>query len=138
MPLKGLRELNNRLEAITHSFEPIGDDWAERTANEYRGRVRRNSGRLASSFRKGETGDREATVTGHYTAKFEDAGARPHPIVARRGNRLHFQKRGRDVVVSAVNHPGMRGTNFIDEGAVDALDQVPMADHMIEKWNGAA
>ena len=137
MPLKGMRELQRRLDAVAHAMEPIGEDWAERTVDEYSNRVRRNTGRLARSF-SGESNDNEARVTAHYTAKFEDAGARSHPIKAKPGKRLRFEKRGQAVYVQKVRHPGMRGTDFIDDGASDALDDVPMADIAVRLWNGAA
>lgn len=138
MALKGSRELNARLKAIKQTFKPLGKDWADRTADHASRAVGVRSGRLKRSFRRKSATQKRATVVGHFTANFEDAGAKEHPLQAKRGSTMKFTAGGRTFFRKRVRHPGRRARPFKKEVAQRALNEVPMAQHMIDLWNRAA
>lgn len=137
MSLKGAPELRARLKAIKLSFKPIGKQWADDTAEEARKRVPSRTGRLRKSIRRRNATQRKATVVGHYTANFIDAGTKAHTIRAK-GKRLRFTDGGRTVFAKKVEHPRTAARPFKKASAEAALRKHPMAQTLIDEWNRAA
>lgn len=133
--LKGAPELKARLGKVKLAFKPLGRTWADKTATNARNRVGRKTGRLAQSFRRTSATQRRATVGGHFTANFEDAGAKPHDITAKPGKSLIFQGNSGTVFARKVHHRGRKARPFKVRAAHDALDATPMAAILIDEWN---
>jgi hypothetical protein len=138
MSLKGGRELRARLKALRLAFKPIGREWADEYVDLARPRVPSRTGRLRRSFRRKNATQRKATVAGHFTAFFIDAGPKPHRIVPKKAKRLIFQAGGRTIFAKAVNHRGYRARPFRVRTMHDALRRKPMAEQIIDQWNRAA
>jgi hypothetical protein len=135
--LRGGKELRARLKAISLSFKPAGKAWADETARQARPRVRVRTGRLRKSFRRRNATQKRATVVGHFTAYFIDAGVKPHTITAKR-RPLVFEAGGRTIFARKVHHRGFRARPFRQRAAEEGLRREPMAKHVIEQWNKAA
>lgn len=138
MSLKGGPELRKRLKAIKVAFKPIGRSWADETAREARSRVPVRTGNLQRSIRRRNATLRRATVVGHYSANFVDAGTKAHVIRPKRAKRLRFTSGGNTIFAKKVNHPRVRARPFKKESARAALRKHPMAETLIDQWNRAA
>jgi hypothetical protein len=136
--LKGGNQLRARLKALRLAFKPAGRAWADETVRQMRPRVPIKSGRLRKSFRRRNANQKRATVVGHFSAYFIDAGVVPHTIKAKRAPRLVFQSGGRTIFARKVNHRGFRARPFRQRAAEEALRREPMAQHVIDQWNKAA
>lgn len=136
--LRGKRELQARLRAIGKSFKPIGRQWADETVKAARPKVPVKTGRLRKSFRRRNASMKRATVVGHFTQYFIDAGTVPHSIKAKRTGTLVFQGRRGTVFAQSVHHRGSRAKPFRQRSAEEGLRNTPMADIVIAEWNRAA
>lgn len=136
--LKGGKELAARLKALKLAFKPIGRDWADETAHEMRVRVPVRTGRLRASFRRRNATQKRATVVGHYTAYFVDAGPKPHIITSKRSGSLVFQGRGGTIFARKVHHRGYRARPFRQAAAEAGLRKAPLEDALTRAWNEAA
>lgn len=137
--LRGSDDLKRRLRAIGQAFKPIGRKWADETSDAARPKVPVRTGRLRRSFRRKNASMKRATVVGHYTAYFIDAGTKPHAIVPKRGGRLVFEGRGgRTIFARKVMHRGTRAQPFREKAAREGLRRTDMAGELIELWNDAA
>mgnify|MGYP004705608851 CR=1 FL=1 len=136
--LTGGRELRARLKAARLMFKPYGLLWAETTADEARRRVPSRTGRLRRSIRKKNATQRRATVVGHFTGNFVDAGSEAHDIVAKNAPRLIFQDRGRTIFTRKVHKQRIAGRPFKRPSAEAAFRRHPMSDTLIREWNRAA
>jgi hypothetical protein len=94
--LKGKSQLNARLRAIKRTFKPIGKAWALDDVAENRRRVPVKTGRLQRSFRVRNASQTRATVVGHFTANFVDAGTKAHTESAHR-QAMSFAYQGRTI-----------------------------------------
>ena len=138
MALKGSRELRARLKAIRQAFKPIGKDWADKTVTLARSRVRRRSGKTASSIRVRNASQRKAAVQATHGARFLEAGTKPHPIQPRRMRALKFSVGGRTVFATRAQHRGMTKRPFLRNSAREVLERMPLLQRAIELWNKAA
>lgn len=138
MALQGQRQLNARLKAIKQSFKPIGKAWAEADVKENRARVPVRTGRLQRSFRVRNASQRKATVVGHYTANFIDAGTKAHDERPKRGRALVFQAHGSTIFAKKVHKRQQSPKRFKRAAALEALRKNPMAVELINEWNKAA
>lgn len=136
--LKGGEQLSRRLKALKLAFKPIGRDWADETAQEMRVRVPVKTGRLRGSFRRRNATQKKATVVGHYTAYFVDAGPKPHDIVPKRAKGLVFQGRSGTIFARKVHHRGYRARPFRAAAARAGLRKAPLGDALTKAWNDAA
>lgn len=134
--LKGSDQLRARLRAIGTAFKPIGREWADNTAGVAKPLVTFRTGRLRRSIRRKNATMKRATVAGHYTAFFVDAGTKKHTIVPKGGG-LYFTDRGRTVFAKKVEHPGSRPQPFRQRAAEEGLRRTPMAEYMIKLWNSS-
>ncbi len=137
MALKGKSQLNARLRAIKRTFKPIGKAWALDDVAENRRRVPVKTGRLQRSFRVRNASQTRATVVGHYTANFVDAGTKAHTESAHR-QAMSFAYQGRTIFVGKVHHRGSKSQRFKRAAAMEALRKNPMAVELIKQWNNAA
>ena len=137
MALTGKQQLNARLKAIRQTFKPIGKNWAEDDVRENRARVPVRTGRLQRSFRVRNASQRKATVVGHFTANFVDAGTKAHEEKAKHGNMV-FTAQGRTIFTKRVHHRGSKAQRFKRAAALEALRKNPMAEELIKQWNSAA
>ena len=135
--LRGKEELKARLRAISQSFKPIGRTWADETVKAARPKVPVKTGRLRGSFRRRNATMKRATVVGHYTQYFIDAGVVPHTIKAKKAKGLVFQGRSGTVFARQVHHRGFRARPFRRRSAQEGLERTPMADIVIHEWNTA-
>ena len=119
-------------------FKPYGLLWAETTADEARRRVPSKTGRLRQSFRKKNASQKRATVVGHYTGNFIDAGTKEHDIVPRKADRLIFHDRGQTIFARKVHKQRTAARPFKRASAEAALQRHPMSDALIAEWNRAA
>lgn len=140
MSLQGGPELKARLRAIRLTFKQYGRVWNEATAQNMRrsGKWNDRTGRLRRSIRRKSATQRRATVVGHYTANFVDAGSKAHDITARRAPRLIFQAGGRTIFARKVHKQRIAARRFKRPAALEALRQHPMRETMIDLWNKAA
>ncbi len=137
MALKGKSQLNARLRAIKQTFKPIGKAWATDDVAENRRRVPVRTGRLQRSFRVRNASQRKATVVGHFSANFVDAGTKQHDEKAH-GNAMRFAVGGKTIFAKKVHHRGSKAQRFKREAALEALRKNPMAVELIKQWNNAA
>lgn len=138
MSLKGSPELRARLRAIRQTFKPIGRKWAEATAKSARRRVRVKTGRLQRSIRVRNASQRKATVVGHYTANFVDAGTQAHVERAKKRKAMAYGSAGQTRFSKQVNHPRTAAHPFKAAAARDGLKDNPMAGELVRLWNEAA
>lgn len=146
MSLKGGPELRARLRAIKQSFKPIGKNWATDTAAHARGHVPKKTGRLARSIRVRNASQKRATVVGHFTANFVDAGTKAHDIRPKKARTLAFagavqgpgSPGGRTIFSKRVHHPRTRPQRFKRAAALYGLQKNPMALEVIRQWNEAS
>ena len=138
--VRGGPELRRRLKAVGQSFKPYGRRWADETAAEMR-RSRAwtdRTGRLRKSFRRKNATAKRATVFGHYTANFVDAGSKAHDINAKRAPFLVFQAGGRTIFTRKVHKQRIAARRFKRPAALAAFRRHPMTQTMIDEWNRAA
>jgi hypothetical protein len=135
--LQGQRQLNARLKAIKQAFKPIGKTWAEADVKENRARVPVRTGRLQKSFRVRNASQKRATVVGHYTANFIDAGTKAHDERAHR-RAMVFQSHGSTIFAKKVHKRTQGPHRFKRAAALEALRKNPMAVALIKQWNDAA
>lgn len=136
--VRGSRELRARLRAIQQTFKPAGREWAEEAAEIMSHAVPVRSGRLQRSFRVKNASQRRASVAGHFTAFFIDAGTKAHEIKARKAPRLIFNVGGNTIFAKKVNHPATKAAPFRERSAQEALRRKPLVTKLIELWNRAA
>ncbi len=137
--LSGSAEFRARLKAIaaTKVFKPVGRKWADETVRLQRSEVpnrntRWSKGRLHDSIRRKSATMNRATVVGHYSAYFVDAGVKPHSLQRRKkASRTVFSSR-------AKGHPGYKARPFRAKSARLALERNPMSAEVIALWNRAA
>ena len=137
MALQGSRQLRARLRAIKKTFKPVGRAWAEDDVKENRARVPVKTGRLQRSFRVRNASQTRATVVGHYTANFVDAGTKDHHEKAHR-RAMSFAIDGQTIFAKKVHHRGSKSQRFKRAAAEAALRKNPMAVELIRQWNSAA
>lgn len=138
MTLQGAEGLRSRLKAIRLTFKLYGGTWADTTASEARRRVPVSTGRLQQSIRRKSATQRKATVVGHYSANFVDAGSKAHDIRAKRAPRLIFQvSDGRTIFTKKVHKQRISARPFKSAAAHAALRKHPMSATMIDLWNRA-
>ena len=138
MKIVGGPQLRKRLDAIGGTFKVYGRGWADTTAVEARRRVPVTTGRLQKSIRRRNASAKRATVVGHYSANFVDAGTKAHDIRARRKPYLIFQAEGRTIFAKKVHKQRIAARPFKREAALAGLRRHPMSDVMIDLWNRAA
>lgn len=136
--LRGGRELRSRLKAIGQTFKPYGRLWADAAADEARRRVPVRTGRLRKSIRRKSATAKRATVVGHYTGNFVDAGSKAHDIVARKAPRLVFEAGGQTIFAKRVHKQRIAAKPFKRPAAEAALRRHPMSETLIDLWNKAA
>ena len=138
MRLQGADGLRDRFKAIRLTFKLYGGTWADTTAAEARRRVPVSTGRLQRSIRRKSATQRRATVVGHYSANFVDAGTKAHDIRAKRAPRLIFQvDGGRTIFAKKVHKQRVAARPFKKDSAQAALRRHPMRETMIDLWNRA-
>lgn len=138
--LKGVPELKARMNKLRLVFKPVGRSWADKTVTNAQHRLasHKRTGRLHDSVRRASATKRRATVTAHYTANFEDAGAKPHDITAKPGRRLIFKGSSGTVFARKVHHRGRKARPFKVRAAQDALRDTPLEQLLIDEWNSGA
>jgi hypothetical protein len=119
-------------------FKPYGRTWADATAEEMRRRVPVRTGNLKRSLRRKNATAKRATVFGHYTANFVDAGSKAHDIEARRAPALIFNVGGRTIFAKKVHKQRIAARPFKRPAAEAALRRHPMSQELIDQWNRAA
>ena len=137
--LHGSKQLRARLAAIGGVFKPIGRTWADESAKAARPKVPVRTGRLKGSFRRRNATMKRATVVGHFTGYFIDAGTVPHVITPKGKRGLVFEGRGgRTIFARKVHHRGSKAQPFRHRAALEGLRRTPMDDIMRDLWNDAA
>lgn len=136
--VRGSKELRARLRAIRQTFKPAGREWAEETAEIMSHSVPVRTGRLQRSFRVKNASQRRASVAGHFTAFFIDAGTKAHEIKARKAPRLIFTAGGNTIFAKKVNHPATKAAPFRERSAKEGLRRKPLVAKLVELWNRAA
>lgn len=136
--IKGAPQLRARLKAIQQTFKPYGKLWAETAAREASHRVPVRTGRLRKSFRRRNATAKRATVVGHYSGNFVDAGSVAHDIKAKKAPRLIFEAGGRTIFARKVHKQRIAAHRFKRPAAEAALNKHPMSETLIKLWNAAA
>lgn len=137
MSLQGADDLRRRIKALKLVFKDVGKRWGDNAANRMRPQVPVRSGRLRRSFRV-RASQRQASVRGHFTAYFIDAGTKPHTIQPRQARMLAWSQGGNTIFAKRVRHPGMRKRPFRAEAARKALRETAGAEQFVKGWNDAA
>jgi hypothetical protein len=136
--LRGGKELRARLKAIGQVFKPYGRIWADDAAAEMKRAVPVRTGRLKGSIRRRNATAKRATVVGHYSSNFVDAGSRAHDINAKRAPFLVFQAGGQTIFAKRVHKQRIAARPFKRRAALKALRDNPMSDELKKLWNNAA
>ena len=136
--LRGGPELRARLEALTHSFIPIGRRWQREAIEAGRPKVPQRTGDTRRSLRPGRVDDDEARVVGSHVAYFIDSGVKPHSIEPKRARTLAWQGSEGTIFARKVNHRGYRKRPFRARMAREGIRRTPMAQELIDQWNEAA
>lgn len=139
-------ELGDRLEAVTESFQPIGKRWQTEAINAGRPRIPSRSGDTRRSLHPGSIGEKtvnnrggnrarlQARVLGSFVAYFIDSGVRPHGPA--RASTLAWQ--GSEGTIFARSVRGYKKRPFRSRMAREGLRRTPMAQTLIDEWNGGA
>lgn len=137
MKLTGARELRARFKALRQVFKPLGRDWADRTVQTAKGRVRVKTGATKASIRRKNATQRKAAVVASRGARFLDNGTAPHAMKAKRFAAMSFphSKTGQPVFTKRVKHPGGRAYPFLRISARDELQASDNIRHVISAWN---
>lgn len=138
MSLKGAPELRARLQAVRQTFKGYGRTWADTAASEMRKSVPVRTGRLRQSIRRRNATQRRASVVGHFSANFVDAGVKEHDVFARNKPRMIFETGGRTIFAKKVHKQRIPARPFKRKSALAALRKHPMRETMIDLWNRAA
>lgn len=140
MKLHGAKELRARFKALRQVFKPIGKDWADRTVEQAKSRVRVVSGETKRSIRRKSATQKRAIVSASYGGRFLDQGTKAHPIRARRFPAMSFahSKTGQPVFAKKVRHPGGKAYPFLRVSARAELDSDKNIDHIYRAWNSVA
>jgi hypothetical protein len=137
--LQGADAFRSRLKAVRLTFKVYGKDWADDTAAEARRRVPKATGRLEKSIRRKSATQKRATVVGHYSANFVDAGSKAHDILPKNAPALVFQGRsGRTIFARKVHKQRIGPRPFKRASAEAALRRHPMSETLTKLWNDAA
>jgi hypothetical protein len=148
--LRGGPELMARLEALDESFVPIGKRWQREAIEVGRPRIPQRTGATRRSLRAGAIGEKvinnrgsgasrlQARVLGSYIAYFIDSGVKPHAITPRHANTLAWQGSAGTIFAKSASHPGYRKRPFRARMSREGLRRTPMAQELIDQWNGAA
>jgi hypothetical protein len=137
--LKGAPELRRRLKAIKTVFKPAGREWADTTTQIAKNMVPVKTGRLRGSIRRRNASMKRATVVGHYSANFVDAGVKAHDITAKKMHALKFSTGGpQPVFRRKVHKQRIAARPFKRRAAEEGLRQVDILGDLIELWNRAA
>lgn len=132
--LKGGPELMARLGALGASFIPIARRWQREAIDAGRPRIPSRTGATRRSLRPGRYGRKFARVEGSYIAYFIDSGVKPHG--PKRATTLAWQGSGGTIFAKRVK--GYRKRPFRARMAREGLRQTPMAQTVVDQWNGAA
>ena len=137
MRVHGARELRARFKALRQVFKPLGRDWADRTVQTAKGRVRVKSGATKASIRRKHATQRKAAVVAGRGARFLDKGTAPHNITAKKFAAMSFahSKTGQPVFTKRVKHPGGKAYPFLRVSARDELHNDDNINHVIRAWN---
>jgi len=136
--ISGGNALRSRVRSVGLVFKPMGRLWADRTVELAKPRVPVKTGRLRASIRRRNATQKKATVVGHYTAYFIDAGVVPHEIVPRTKPNLVFKAEGRTIFTKKVNHRGFKARPFRAQAAGEARNEVVNSDALVKAWNAGA
>ncbi len=138
MKIVGGDALRARLQAAGLMFKDYGRQWADTAAADMRGRVPVATGRLKGSIKRKNATKKRATVAGHYSANFVDAGSKAHDIFPKRKPSLIFEVEGRTIFAKKVHKQRIAARRFKRPAALAALHKHPMKDALIDRWNAAA
>ena len=136
--ITGGNALRARMKAVGLAFKPVGKAWADKTAQKAKPRVPQRTGRLRASIKRKSATQKRATVVGHFTAYFIDAGVRPHEIKPKQGKRLVFQGARGTVFARKVHHRGYGARPFRARSANEALAETWDKDAIVDAWNKGA
>jgi hypothetical protein len=136
--LKGRRQLEARFRAIRTVFVPVGQSWADSTAEYARTHVPVATGRTQRSIRARKASKRGAKVVGRYTINFIDAGQRDHVEVPKQRKVMRYGSEGGIRFAKRVHHPSVAPRRFKHAAALHGMQSIPWAKELIGLWNGAA
>lgn len=131
MAVLGARELHNRFSALLRVPGIIEESWAGKAAPRIREDIPQRTGATARSVRPTRQG-----VVGSPVVTFLDRGTRAHVIEPSRKRALKFNARTGTVFSRKAAKPQMRGRNFVEPAAREALDEVGNRI-VIDTWNRA-
>lgn len=135
--LHGAKELRARFKALRQVFKPIGRDWADRTVQTAKGRVRVKTGKTKASIRRKHATQRKAAVVASHGARFLDVGTAAHDMRPRKFSAMKFEhsRNGRPVFTKRVRHPGSKAQPFLRVSARDELHSDSNINNVIKAWN---
>lgn len=141
--VQGGPELAARLDNMKDVFRLVAVDWQDETIRLARTRVRHRTGKALSSLRPTRvTKKGDASVRAIWYAKFEEAGAKAHDIVAKgfSARNPRYQKRipivhgGDTIYARRVHRRAQVGDHFLGRSATDAIESTRIADSMEKAW----
>lgn len=135
--IRGIPELQARLDAVGRSAPDVARLWAESAAQEGRFAAPVQSGRTQRSVKVGDVDERHATVTATGGGKFVETGVRAHTITAH-GDALRFKTGGRTIFARKVDKPRQPPRAWLQQAGAEALRKTPLIDPVVEAWNRAA
>jgi hypothetical protein len=138
MALKGKRQCQARMRALSKAFKPIGRQWGDLVVSEMKPKIPVKTGKSRRSVRVANNTMKKTTVKGRFTLYFRDAGTKPHDIVPRKAQALRFPIGGRTMFSRKVHQRGLRAHPFRERAAREALRRTPAAATVIKEWNRAA
>lgn len=138
--LRGGPELLARLAALDGTFRVVGSRWQREAIDAGKPRIPTDTGNTRRSLRAGGLGQGrgrarlQARVVGSHVAYFIDSGVRPHgPKHAR-----VLAWKGSQGTIFARRVSGYRKRPFRARMAREGIKRTPMAQSLIDQWNGAA
>jgi len=149
--LQGADELRARLKALRKDvFKPAARLWADEATDVARDLVpnrntRWSKGRLHDSISPKHTATgrvssmtHKATVVGHYTGYFVDAGVKPHSLMRRKARPK--SSLGRTIFARAARkpHPGYAARPFRAKALRQGLEKADPLELAVAAWNKAA
>ena len=136
--ITGGNALRARMKSVSLVFKPQGKLWADKTAQKAKPRVPNKTGRLRASIKRKSATQKRATVVGHFTAYFVDAGPKPHTIEAKNKPQLVFKGARGTVFARKVHHRGYAGRPFRARSANEALAETWDQKAIVDAWNKGA
>jgi len=140
----GLTELMDSTDKLIGSLPTISDEecqilaqWFETTIKRNAlimvPRIYQNSGKLVSSIKQSKIKDKHYIIEMVDYGKMLDKGSRPHKIIPKNAQILHWKRFGEDHYASVVKHPGNKPYLFLTSALLETNTQTKQFGYNISR-----